>query len=354
MKRSAQIVVTLCVIGIAAMAASSCKPNSPSGNTDAGGDGPQLSVVRTLGSDEDSTYFFGHISDLAVGVDSELVVLDRAIKSVRSYERSDFRLSSEMRFVDADGPGEYRDIYSLATSPNRRLTVLSFFFGVAVLDSSGVEIVRIVSRKSQVSTVRFLTDDLFVVAYSPYSIPRTCCLLEVFSVESGESIREFGEKHSSYARLQERRFGSGYGNIYIAPHENTVAVAFGYPNEIQIYNWQTGQLVRRIEREVELFDDEYESGEPPIPMKRGLIGWLFRDRSGTLYVYESVRQPSGGDTVVNLIAYSNDGDHLWTIDLNAQLGLNLPRINRAIAYDDGFWFQVSRPVPGLVLTGASR
>lgn len=172
-------------------------------------------------------------------------------------------------------------------------------------------------------------------------------------IADGTLHRSFGSRHPTYERYSAARYSSGYPNVYESVAGPYLVTSFGFPYEIFVYRWETGELVSHFGLNVPSFDVDYEHPTIRTPMKRGLIGGLFTDDAGLIYVFESHRMPSQELAVDYLDVFDPQGRPQWRINLNEALGSQTPVLNSGIAADGGLMYvEVEAPVPGIAVVTA--
>jgi hypothetical protein len=203
---------------------------------------------------------------------------------------------------------------------------------------------------SPTPVVGFADEQTLVIMNSPRTLRGECCLFDVYDLDGMLLVRSFGKRHPTYDELRAANVASGFANVYMDFHGDMLAMAFGYPYEVRIYDWISGTLQDKFSIDLEYFDDEYEHRTIKAPMKRGVVGGLFFDEDGRIYVYDSDRFPATQTAEDFLTTFSADGAPLARISLTRSLGGAVPRLNsgRAIG-GNRLIVEVDEPVPGLTL-----
>ncbi|MDZ7339325.1 MAG: hypothetical protein ONB30_12375 [candidate division KSB1 bacterium] len=208
--------------------------------------GVRLVPVLRMGSPEDSGGLeFGEVSDLALGMDGNLYVLDRALRRVlRLSTEGELLATIDLQF--GDGPGEFRHPWSVAADHGGKVFLTDRVHQrVTTLDPKG----------------RFL--DSFALGFDPAALAvdslghhiYVSCWLASYR---GPLIRVYSKTGKLLRKLcaqppetQAVRF-SGDGGAMSVAAGGDILFSFPYPYEIRRYT-ADGRLVLRFRRSLSWF-----------------------------------------------------------------------------------------------------
>ncbi len=314
-----------------------------------------LSVATALvGSEENEEFLFADVTDIAVG-EGYFLVLDRGFRQLRFYSNSEStqtELMSSFEYPNGSGPGEFTDVYSISLERRTKNVILSFPYGVAILDSTFREIMRF-PVSSEYVKVHSISEGELLIAKSPRLTPDRCCLLEIYDydiVNREAAMRiQFGNKPDTYDWTIQNRI-SDANNVYATVNDRVAYMAHSYPYEIQSFSIDSGEALVQVTSSSQYYEELFEDvvSDVPISRIRNIIGGIEYSESTGLLVFESSLNSSEGIPFDSYIrAYS---DELVPTKATKLIGENdavFTRLNRMRVFGGMVLLSVIEPYPGV-------